>query len=217
MLGFYITAGIILVLLLLSLLYIKVNIRIELVTSPGNTMLTIKASYFSKELQKRYPLRDFNTILNYLTDAWKKRREKKDKEDTQSKGNLSTGSYYPLFNFGVRYLVIERLDWSSSIGLNDAMYTAIGSGGLWALKGMLVGFLSSKSRLQDVNLQVEPDFNGEKVVSRLYCILKMRIVHIILITFYFLVLIVRGYFNGFTARKAEPSHRGTNENCYAGD
>jgi len=206
MLGFYITAGIILVLLLLSLLYIKVNIRIEFFTSPGNTMLTVKASYFSKELQKRYPLRDFNTTLNYLTDAWNKRQDKKDQEDAQSKGNISTNSYYPLFNFGAQYLVIERLDWSSSIGLNDAMYTAIGSGGLWAVKGTLVGFLSSKSRLQDINLQIEPDFNGEKVVSRLYCILKMRIVHIILITFYFFVLIVRGYFNGFTARTAEPSH-----------
>lgn len=207
MLGFYITAGVILLLLLLSLLYIKVDIRVEFFTSPGNTMLTVKASCFSKELQKRYPLRDFNTILNYLTDAWKKRQEdKKNKEATQEKSNLDTSIYYRLVSFGAKYLVVERLDWSSGIGLNDAMYTAIGSGGLWAIKGMLVGFLSSKSRLQDINLQVEPDFNGEKVVSHLYCILKMRIVHIILITFYFLVLIVRGYFNGFTARKAEPSH-----------
>ena len=207
MLGFYITAGVALVLLLLSLLYIKVNIKVEFFTSPGNTMLTVRASCFSKELQKRYPLRDFNTILNYLTDSWKKRQEnKKNKEATREKSNPNTSIYYRLVNFGAKYLVIERLDWSSSIGLNDAMYTAIGSGGLWAVKGTLVGFLSSKIRLQDVNLQVEPDFNGKKVVSRLYCILKMRIVHIILITFYFLVLIVRGYFNGFTARKAEPSH-----------
>lgn len=207
MLGFYITAGIILILLLLSLLYIKVNIRVDFFTSPGNTMLTVKVSSVFKELQKRYPLRDFNTVLNYLTDTWKKRQEsKKIKETAPEKSSPNTGIYYRLVNFGAQYLVIERLDWSSGIGLNDAMYTAISSGGLWVVKGMLVGFLSSKSRLQDINLQVEPDFNGEKVVSHLYCILKMRIVHIILIAFYFLVLIVRGYFNGFTARKAEPSH-----------
>ena len=207
MLGFYITAGIVLFLLLLSLLYIKVIIRVEFFTSPGNTMLIIKASCFSKELQKRYPLRDFNTIPDYLIGSWKKHQEdKKNKEATREKSNPDTSIYYRLVNFGAQYLVIERLDWSSGIGLNNAMYTAIGSGGLWAVKGMLVGFLSSKSRLQDINLQVEPDFNGEKVVSHLNCILKMRIVHIILIAFYFLVLIVRGYFNGFTARKAEPSH-----------
>ncbi len=207
MLGFYITAGVVLLLLLLSLLYIKVDIRVELFTSPGNTMLTVEASCFSKKMQKRYPLRDFNTILNYLTDAWKKRQEsKKNTEITQEKKSLDPSIYYRLVNFGAKYLVIERLDWNSGIGLNDAMYTAISSGGLWAIKGMLVGFLSSKSRLQDINLQVEPDFNGEKVVSHLNCILKMRIVHIILITSYFLVLIVRGYFNGFTTRKAEPSH-----------
>ncbi len=207
MLGFYITAGVVLLLLLLSLLYIKVNIRVDFSTSPGNTMLTVKVSSFFKELQKRYPIRDFNTVLDYLTDAWKKRQEdKKNKEATGEKTSPDTSINYRLINFGAQYLVIERLDWSSGIGLNDAMYTAIGSGGLWAVKGMLVGFLSSKSRLQDINLQVEPDYSGEKVVSHLNCILKMRIVHIILITFYFLVLIVRGYFNGFTARKAEPSH-----------
>ena len=208
MLGFYITAGIILFLLLLSLLYIKINIRVEFFTSPGNTMLNLKVSSFSKDLQKKYSLQyDFNAILDYLTDAWKKRQEdKQNKEAPRKKNSLDTSIYYRLVNFGAQYLVVERLDWCSGIGLNDAMYTAIGSGGLWAVKGMLVGFLSSKSRLQDINLQVEPDFNGEKVVSHLNCILKMRIVHIILIAFYFLVLIVRGYFNGFTARKAEPSH-----------
>ncbi len=208
MLGFYITAGIILFLLLLSLLYIKINIRVEFFTSPGNTMLNLKVSSFSKDLQKKYSLQyDFNAILDYLTDAWKKRQEdKQNKEAPRKKNSLDTSIYYRLVNFGAQYLVVERLDWCSGIGLNDAMYTAIGSGGLWAVKGMLVGFLSSKSRLQDINLQVEPDFNGEKVVSHLNCILKIRIVHIILITFYFLVLIVRGYFNGFTARKAEPSH-----------
>ena len=207
MLGFYITAGAVLLLFLLSLLYIKVNIKVEFFTSPGNTMLTVKVSSVFKELQKRYPLRDFNTVLNHLTDAWKKRQEnKKNKEATPEKSSPDTSIYYGLVNFGAKYLVIERLDWSSGIGLNNAMYTAISSGGLWAIKGMLVGFLSSKSRLQDINLQVEPDFNGEKVVSHLNCILKMQIVHIILIAFYFLVLTVRGYFNGFTARKAEPSH-----------
>lgn len=207
MLGFYITIGIIALLLLGSLLYIKINIKVDFSASPDGIMLIVKASCFSKELQKRYPPRDFNTILNYLTEARKKSQEDtKNKEPARGKRNVAPSIYYRLISFGGKYLIIERLDWSSGIGLNDAMYTAIGSGGLWAIKGVLVGFLSSKSRLQDINLRVEPDFNEEKAVSRLYCILKMRIVHIILITFYFLVLIVRGYFNGFTARKAEPSH-----------
>lgn len=205
--GFYIIAGIVLLLFLLSLLYIKAIIRVEFFISPGNTMLTVKVSLFFKELQKKYPLQsDFNTILNYLLGSSKKSQDKKGGEATPAKGNLSTSNHYRLLNFGLQYLVIEHLDWRSNIGLNDAMYTAISTGGLWAVKGTLVGFLSSKSRLQDINFQVEPDFNGEKVVSHLYGILKMRIVHIIFITFYYLVLIVRGYLNGFTAGKAEPSH-----------
>lgn len=205
MLGLYICTGIVLVAFLL--LYIKVSINVEFFTSPGNTMLTIKVSSIFNQLQRRYPLRDFNTIYTYITEAWKKRKEKKeDPPKNESKGKLSSRTYYSLVTFAMKRMVVERLDWKSYIGLDDAMFTALSSGGLWAVKGIITGVLSSKTRLQDINLQVEPDFNSDKLVSHLYCILKMRIVHIILIAFYFLVLTVRGYINGYRPGKADPSH-----------
>ena len=202
MLSLYIGTGVVLVLLILLLFYIKVSISLELAANPGNTILTIKVTSAFKKMQKKYLLRDyFNTILNYL-DYPLNKNKKKPKE----KAPIPPGSYYRMFNLVTRYLVVEQLDWRSYLGLDDAMYTAIGSGSLWAVKGALIGFLSSKSKLQDVHIQVEPEFNQEKLVSNLYCILKMRIAHIILISVYFLVLIVRGYFNGFATGKAEPSH-----------
>lgn len=205
MLGLYIGTGIVLVVFLL--LYIKVSINVEFFTSPGNTMLTIKVSSIFNQLQKRYPLRDFNTIYTYISEAWKKRKEKKeDPPKSESKGKLSSRTYYSLVTFAMKRMVVERLDWKSYIGLDDAMFTALSSGGLWAVKGIITGVLSSKTRLQDINLQVEPDFNSDKLVSHIYCILKMRIVHIILIAFYFLVLTVRGYINGYRPGKADPSH-----------
>jgi hypothetical protein len=201
MLSLYIGAGVVLVLLLLSLFYIKVSISLKLVSNSDNTILTMKITSIFKPLQKEYLLHDFNTILNYLDNALSKNKKKPEEE-----AQLPSGSYYRMFNLATRYLVVEQLDWHSYLGLNDAMYTAVGSGSLWALKGMLIGFLSSKSTLQDINIKVEPEFNEEKLVSQLYCILKMRIVHIILILVYFFFLIVRGFFNGFATGKAEPSY-----------
>jgi len=206
MLGLYICTGFVLAVLLFSLLYIKVRINLEFYTSPGNTMLAVNISSIFSRLQRRYPLRDISAILNYATEAWKRRQEKKEEPSGSKKGKLSPGAYYSLATFAMKRMVVERLDWKSYIGLNDAMYTALSSGGLWAVKGIFTGLLSSKTRLQDINLQVEPDFNSDKLVSHIYCILKMRIVHIILIAFYFLVLAVRGYINGYRTGKAGPSH-----------
>jgi len=215
MLGLYIGTGFVLVAFLFSLLYIKVKLNLEFSISSGNTLLTVTVSSVFKQWQKRYS-QDINAIPDYVAAAWKKHQEKKETPSESKKSKPASGAYYSLATFALKRMVVERLDWKSRVGTNDAMYTALSSGGLWTVKGILTGLLSSKTRLQDIDLQVEPDFDNAKLVSHLYCILKMRIVHIIFIAFYFLVLTVRGYINGYRAGKADPSHRRTYENSHAG-
>ncbi len=82
---------------------------------------------------------------------------------------------------GGRKLRLEKLDWETYIGLGDAMDTAICSGGLWAIKGNIIAFISARKRLELMKIKVQPDFSGKRLTSRLYCIVKMRLVHIIFI------------------------------------
>ncbi len=103
--------------------------------------------------------------------------------------------------------VIEKLQWESSIGGRDAMLTALHTGVFWAFKGMVVSFISHNSKLEQVKLTVEPDFQTTSFFSKISCILKIRIVHIITIAIYIIVWKVRWWVNGYTARASEqPSH-----------
>lgn len=205
MLGLYISIGLFLLAVLSSLLYIKVRVNVEFSANPGNSKFVIEVDSIFKRLKNNYPLHDTEFISNSIVRVWEKRQDKNEDPSPDEKKKLPSG-YYSLILFAAKRIVVEKLDWQSCIGTNDAMYTALGTGGIWAIKGILTGLLSSKTRLQDINLQVEPDFDNARLNSRIYCILKMRIVHIILIALHFVVLIVRGYINGFRAGKTDPSN-----------
>ena len=101
-------------------------------------------------------------------------------------------------------ILVKKLEWNSIIGFENAMYTAIGAGSLWAIKGNLLSFLSSVTHLEACFVHVQPDFSTSTLSSQICCILKLRIVHIILIVVYAFGLNVRGYWRGIS-RKAKPS------------
>lgn len=114
---------------------------------------------------------------------------------------------YFLLKKMLRFTVIEKLQWESSVGGRDAMAAALHTGLLWALKGTAVAYISRQSRLERVQLDVVPNFETSIFFSRIRCILKIRIVHIITIGVYIIVWKVRWWMNGYSARTAEqPSH-----------
>lgn len=88
----------------------------------------------------------------------------------------------------LKMLVIQRLEWKSVVGMGDAMSTALLNGTLWAFKGWMVSWLSREARLKQLDLNVKPDFSGKSFESRIYCIFKIRLVHIIFMIAYLLVL-----------------------------
>lgn len=114
---------------------------------------------------------------------------------------------YFIFKKALAYTVVEKINWQSRVGGRDAMWAALHVGLLWAVKGLVMTFIARNSRLEQVKLAVEPDFQSPELNSQINCILKMRIVHIITIAVYLIVWKVRWWINGFTAKTREqPSH-----------
>ncbi len=112
------------------------------------------------------------------------------------------------------YAIVEEMNWESKIGLQDAMYTGIFTGVLWAIKGIFSSMISMNSRVEQFHLKVDPVYSQEIFTTILHCIIKIRIVHIIFIAVYMLFMIVRGYINGYRPGKTESSYRGAYENSY---
>jgi hypothetical protein len=106
----------------------------------------------------------------------------------------------------LRYTIVENLEWKSTVGSKDALFTALSTGMCWTLKGILIGTLSSRCSLRHLSMDVKPDFVNPAFLSNFRCILKIRLVHIIIIEIYAIVIKVRWCINGFTARTAESSH-----------
>lgn len=107
----------------------------------------------------------------------------------------------------LNFMIIEKIEWKSSVGGRDAMFAAIHSGLFWAFKGTVVAYISHNSKLEQVQIVVTPDFQTNSYFSKFHCILKIRNVHIITIAIYILVWKVRWWVNGYAARAAEqPSH-----------
>lgn len=106
----------------------------------------------------------------------------------------------------LRFAIVERLEWNSTVGSRDALHTALAAGAGWALQGMIIGLLSNKCRLQRVKMDVRPDYTAPAFFSRISCILKMRLVHIMIIELYTLVLKVRWCINGIAAGTVQASH-----------
>jgi len=116
-------------------------------------------------------------------------------------------SYLTLTRKVARKLVVKELQWETRLGAGDAARTAIITGGVWAIKGSVIGYLSSLTHLQELHIQVIPDYSLRANLStRLYCIFQMRIANIILVAIYILIWIVRGFWYGYRTKQAEPSH-----------
>ncbi len=205
MLVLYICLGILVFLLALMFLYVKVQIAARLAHDGDSRLIIIEiVSGFNKQKKEfRYDDLDLN-ISSLLTIL----RQENNRGGTDWKKSFQVlpntlfqlQDYFKILNLVLRYIVVEKLDWRTALGLNDAMNTAVSTGSLWAFKGIFVSILSSRSHLKDLIINVEPDFSTSRFWSRLDCILKMRIVHIIIIGIYALGFIIKRRFKSLVNR-----------------
>jgi hypothetical protein len=78
-------------------------------------------------------------------------------------------------------ITVKQLEWHSMIGVGDAAYTGMFTGGLWAIKGSFIGLLSHHFKLKEMPvLTVTPHFQHAIIQTRISCIFQFRIGNAIL-------------------------------------
>lgn len=210
--------GLGLLLLIVNLLYVRIQFKYDLLWSGQEKRLFIvfipifKRFMWEKQMIAPQGAAEW---LDLAVRMLKKENSSQatDKKDRKAAVNSRKRSgvsrlkipfrdYYRLFRFSMSHTVLERFYWQSSLGLEDAMQTALGCGGIWAFKGNLMGLISHFTSLEKVELDVQPVYNATGFSSQLDSILKIRIVYIMFIICFAGYISVRGYINGFTAGKA---------------
>lgn len=220
----------IMTLLLITLISLMICIEIKLEireeTDLHESLLHLRVHPFKQQLfsfQKELHFKDsnFGFLSSLLLEQCKKRQIKATVSQPEHPGQrkpFSKRRRIPtcmlvfrdlcrLMNRTLRYITVDELEWKSLTGCENAMMTALSTGFLWMLKGSILCPLSSKCRLKTVHIDVRPDYSRVAFFTTFTCILKIRIVHIIIIAGYAIVLKVRWWMNGFPAAgKVEPSH-----------
>ncbi|MEO2074742.1 MAG: DUF2953 domain-containing protein [Bacillus sp. (in: firmicutes)] len=76
---------------------------------------------------------------------------------------------------------IKKFEWHSMVGLGDAAFTGMITGGIWAIKGSIIGLLSHYLSLKVMpELSVTPHFQAAVIQIRFTGIFQFRIGHAIL-------------------------------------
>jgi hypothetical protein len=79
-------------------------------------------------------------------------------------------------------ITCKKITWSTELGFNNAAYTAIATGSLWALKNSIYQNIKQNVILKDPtpSLLVKPHFGGAYLNTNLACIFQIKLGHIII-------------------------------------
>lgn len=86
-----------------------------------------------------------------------------------------------IFGYIARKIKIIEMDINIDIGADNASQTGIITGMIWAVIGILNSILIDNSRKCKKKIIVTPDFMEKRFKMTVYCIFKVRIVHIIVV------------------------------------
>ncbi|WP_379965408.1 DUF2953 domain-containing protein [Ectobacillus sp. sgz5001026] len=87
-----------------------------------------------------------------------------------------------------RKVKVKQFSWCSYIGTGDAASTGLFSGFIWSVKGLMVGILSTYTKVKTLpKLAVTPVYDGTLTISELTCIFSFRTFHLL----YFVLCLFR--------------------------
>jgi hypothetical protein len=76
---------------------------------------------------------------------------------------------------------VKELEWHTIIGVGDAAITGMVTGGIWAIKGSIIGLISRYIKLKEMpDISVTPYFQQAIIQTRFTCIFQFRIGYAIL-------------------------------------
>lgn len=149
---------------------------IDIIKKDKELSLEIK-SKFEKGSKER-ELREKDTITSFKKIIYKYKKYQKFKHIMKT-----------MIKYLIKKTYIKKLVWFSRIGLKDAALTGISTGLLWTFKSLLLSLIISNKTIEDLDLDIVPEYNQSVLEIYFDCIIKVKLVYIII-----------AGFNGFRAK-----------------
>lgn len=195
--------------ILLALCLIRINIALEYNREGVNDHIVLSLFILNGLVKYKYEIPKVNAGKKGFRFKKVKEKGKKEKDQSKRREKISYGyilgkiKYYR--NLKNRYnvligkiigylrcrLQIKKLDLGVTIGTDNAHHTAVLIGLCWSVAGLILSFIHNNLNLVEKNINIKPDYMGKKLKVDLFCILNVRIGHIIIVGFIYLVHIIR--------------------------
>jgi hypothetical protein len=206
---YFIMTILLLVLLLVLICFTKLNIVVEYNRQGINDHFVLSFYIWNKRIKYKYEIPKLDAGKKGILFRKIKKRGKKEKDVSDKKNKTAYGDIIDKFenfrNIQSKYsnvirrinrylkcrLQIKKLDINMSIGLDNASRTAILIGLCWTAMGLLISYLHNKLNLKEKSISIKPDYVGKKFKVDLFCILSVRIGHIIVVGLILLIDIVK--------------------------
>lgn len=181
-------------LILLSLTYIKIYLVFHRINE--DDIIEIKLLIFNL-IKFRFRIPYIDVILNRCIKPGIKAKgalKSKDKTLSKRKETLNFDELKIIYEKAVELLRIyervidyilskiyfESIKWYTEVGLEDAAVTALSTGVLWSIKGSIMSVLSNKVSINEIQLNVRPNYNKLTFQVELDCIIRIKIANIII-------------------------------------
>ena len=189
---FFLVIIIITTILILSL---KINTKFECIKKKDSSDILIFIHIFSGIIKRKFkiPINNLlsiiltihNITLNYILFDNKKKYSDLYYKEKESKEIKKLIKYVKLYSRSIqKYLLLKRIPLAKIkikvvYGSDDAFWTGIIGGAIYSITGSINSIFSSKFRVIEKNVTIQPVFTENVLEIEGLCILSIRLVHII--------------------------------------
>lgn len=84
--------------------------------------------------------------------------------------------FHKIIRHFLKKIQVKQFEWNSTIGIGDAAHTGVLVGSCWAIKGSVIGLLTTTLHFRVMPLvTITPDFQEQRAETAILCILRFRI------------------------------------------
>jgi Protein of unknown function (DUF2953) len=166
--------------LIIFLLLMQLKIRIQYRYQKDNHQATIHLFYMKMRLIHRTIKINEYTIdesqLIELVQEFKKEDQDDNLLGILKKMTNQINEISKIFMFMLKSISFHEFKWITHFGTGDASSTGALAGGIWALKGTMIGFLIEQTELKvQPKVSVTPHFQQRGLYSEVDCIVTIRL------------------------------------------
>ncbi len=187
-------ALIVLFILIIVLINTSIHLRVEFKRKKKDDLIKVKIALLNGLIKFNYEISYMDLVkrnkkIGYRVGEKNINNNLEKKENRFRPENIiesfnSLKKYFDVFREVIQYIIekikFDSLKLDSKFGIGDAALTGIAYGTLWTIIGVFLNALFSNKDIKNLSVNLYPDFNETILEIDFFCIIKLKIAHIII-------------------------------------